>query len=161
MAAAALCAGFMSGGMPAVDAAAELLKTGMGIPGLRRAKETARTTTRVVIATKSDFIPAIFYLAIYRLSQHAVLLQWPTCRGSLLAQIVTYALVLFAGTLRDYLDPQGRCPFEDWFESLNAQAAAKVTTNPVLVETGHFSDVKGIGADVFEDPTHFGPEFRV
>jgi hypothetical protein len=43
-------------------------------------------------------------------------------------------------TIREYLDLRGRRPFEEWFEILNTPAAAEVTTTPVRIEQGNFSN---------------------
>jgi hypothetical protein len=34
----------------------------------------------------------------------------------------------------EYLDPNGRSFFAKWYETLNAPAAAKVTTAPIRIE---------------------------
>jgi hypothetical protein len=59
--------------------------------------------------------------------------------------------------IREYLDPSGRSPFAEWFDSLNAPAAAKVTTALVRLEQGNFSNAKGVGAGVYECRIDFGP----
>ncbi|MGA2263935.1 MAG: type II toxin-antitoxin system RelE/ParE family toxin [Acidobacteriota bacterium] len=64
-------------------------------------------------------------------------------------------------SIREYLDPKGRSPFAKWFKSLNAQAAAKVTTSLVRIEQGNFSNTKGVGAGVYECRIDFGPGYRV
>jgi hypothetical protein len=46
----------------------------------------------------------------------------------------------------EYLDATGDSPYRQWFESLNAQAAAKVTVALTRIELGNFSNVKGVGA---------------
>jgi putative component of toxin-antitoxin plasmid stabilization module len=46
----------------------------------------------------------------------------------------------------EYLDAAGDSPYRDWFESLNAQAAAKVTVALMRIELGNLSNVKGVGA---------------
>jgi putative addiction module killer protein len=61
----------------------------------------------------------------------------------------------------EYLDPDGDSPYRDWFESLNAQAAAKVTVALTRVELGNLSIVKGVGAGVQEFRIDFGPGYRV
>ncbi len=64
-------------------------------------------------------------------------------------------------TLLEYLDRAGSSPFAAWFRSLDAIAAAKVTTALRRVELGNFSNVKGVGAGVFEYRIDFGPGYRV
>jgi putative addiction module killer protein len=61
----------------------------------------------------------------------------------------------------EYLDPGGDSPYRDWFESLNAQAAAKITVALTRVELGNLSNVKGVGAGVQEFRIDFGPGYRV
>ena len=52
-------------------------------------------------------------------------------------------------------------PFAEWFQGLDAVAAAKVTTAVRRLEMGHSSNVKGVGAGVFEYRIDFGPGYRV
>lgn len=63
--------------------------------------------------------------------------------------------------LREYNDRFGRSPYADWFNGLNAQAAAKVTTMLTRLALGNFSNVKGVGSGVFECRIDFGPGYRV
>jgi putative addiction module killer protein len=55
----------------------------------------------------------------------------------------------------------GSSPFAAWFQTLDAAAAAKVTTAIHRLELGNFSNVKGVGAGVFEYRIDFGPGYRV
>jgi putative component of toxin-antitoxin plasmid stabilization module len=48
----------------------------------------------------------------------------------------------------EYLDGAGSSPFAKWFQTLDAVAAAKVTTAVRRLELGNFSNVKGVGARV-------------
>src|SRR5437870_11262457 len=61
----------------------------------------------------------------------------------------------------EYLDRAGSSPFAEWFQTLDAVAAAKVTTAVRRLELGNFSNVKGVGAGVFEYRIDFGPGYRV
>ena len=61
----------------------------------------------------------------------------------------------------EYLDRPGSSPFAGWFQTLDAEAAAKVTTAVRRLELGNFSNVKGVGAGVFEYRIDFGPGYRV
>jgi putative addiction module killer protein len=63
--------------------------------------------------------------------------------------------------LVEYLDEKGRSPFENWFNRINAQAAAKVTTSLVRLEGGNTSNVKSLGSGVYELKIDFGPGYRV
>ena len=63
--------------------------------------------------------------------------------------------------IREYLDANGRSPYCDWFDGLNAPAAAKVATVLVRMERGNLSNAKGIGAGVLECRIDFGPGYRV
>lgn len=44
---------------------------------------------------------------------------------------------------------------------VNAPAAAKVTTAIIRMEQGNVSNVKGVGAGVFECRVDFGPGYRI
>ena len=60
----------------------------------------------------------------------------------------------------EYLQ-NGVSVFEKWFSSLDAQAAAKVTTALYRLEQGNFSNVKSAGQGVSEFRIDFGPGYRV
>lgn len=64
-------------------------------------------------------------------------------------------------TLLEYLEHNGSSPFAKWFATLDAVAAAKITTAVRRLELGNFSNVKGVGAGVFEYRIDFGPGYRV
>lgn len=64
-------------------------------------------------------------------------------------------------TVKEYLDEKGHSPFGRWLEDLDATTAAKVTTALTRIERGNFSNVKGVGAGVFECRIDFGPGYRV
>jgi len=74
--------------------------------------------------------------------------------------MVTYKIP-FLMDIREYVDGQGRSPFGDWFEGLNAPAAAKVTVALVRMEQGNLSSTKGVGSGVFENRIDFGPGYRL
>jgi putative addiction module killer protein len=63
--------------------------------------------------------------------------------------------------VREYNDRDGRSPYADWFDHLNARAAAKVATALTRLALGNFSNVKGVGSGVFECRIDFGPGYRV
>jgi putative addiction module killer protein len=61
----------------------------------------------------------------------------------------------------EYLDVAGDSPYRDWFDSLDAPAAAKVTVALTRIELGNLSNVKGVGAGVQEYRIDFGPGYRI
>ena len=63
--------------------------------------------------------------------------------------------------VREYTDPHGRSPFQQWFEDLDARAAAKVTVALARLEQGNVSNVKGVGGGVLELRIDYGPGYRV
>jgi putative addiction module killer protein len=63
--------------------------------------------------------------------------------------------------VRAYIDAKGNKPFAQWFNELDMRAAAKVTTAVTRIELGNFSNVKGVGAGVFEYKIDFGPGYRI
>jgi putative addiction module killer protein len=63
--------------------------------------------------------------------------------------------------LRGYIDERGHRPFGDWFERLDASAAAKVTIAMARMEKGNLSNAKSVGAGVHEYRIDFGPGIRI
>jgi putative addiction module killer protein len=63
--------------------------------------------------------------------------------------------------IREYHDRDDCSPFREWLDRLNSEAARKVTKALYRVGLGNFSNVKSVGAGVFECKIHFGPGYRV
>lgn len=63
--------------------------------------------------------------------------------------------------VRDYLDQSGNSPFVVWFGSLNAIAAAKVTTALIRIEQGNLSNAKSVGGGVVEYRIDWGPGYLI
>ena len=63
--------------------------------------------------------------------------------------------------IREYVDARGRSPFAEWFDDLDARAAAKVTVALARIEMGNLSNVKGVGGGVLEYRIDWGPGYRV
>jgi len=63
--------------------------------------------------------------------------------------------------VREYLDAEEKSPYAKWFDRLNVAAAVKVTTAVHRMEQGNFSNVKGVGAGVYEFRIDFGPGYRI
>jgi putative addiction module killer protein len=63
--------------------------------------------------------------------------------------------------VREYLDRRGHSPFAAWTDRLNREAAAKVAAALARIQQGAFSNVKGVGAGVYEYRTDFGPGYRL
>lgn len=51
--------------------------------------------------------------------------------------------------------------FGEWFESLDAVAASKITTAVYRLQYGNFSNVRSIGGGVFEYKIDFGPGYPI
>jgi putative addiction module killer protein len=63
--------------------------------------------------------------------------------------------------LRYYLTTGAKSPFEEWFEGLDASAAAKVATAVTRLGHGNLSNTKGVGEGVLEYRIDWGPGYRV
>jgi putative addiction module killer protein len=61
----------------------------------------------------------------------------------------------------EYQRADGASPFATWFNSLDAIAAARVTSALTRFASGHTSNVKSLGAGVSEVKIDFGPGYRV
>ena len=67
----------------------------------------------------------------------------------------------FAVEVRAFVDANGISPFEKWFNELNPEAAAKVTTDLTRIASGNFSNCKSISGGIYESRINFGPGYRV
>ncbi len=63
--------------------------------------------------------------------------------------------------VREFVDANGINSYSNWFNELNAEAAAKVTANLTRIELGNFSNTKSISGGVYELRIDFGPGYRV
>ncbi len=63
--------------------------------------------------------------------------------------------------IKQYIDIDGKSPFDKWFLDLNSEASAKITKAIYKLELGNFSTVEGVGSGVFEQKIDFGPGYRV
>jgi putative addiction module killer protein len=61
----------------------------------------------------------------------------------------------------EYHDADGDSPYRARFESLNAQAAAKITVALTRIALGNLSKIKGVGVGVQEFRIDFGPGYPV
>jgi len=62
--------------------------------------------------------------------------------------------------VEEYLQEDGSNPYKRWFDSLDAQAAAKVTTAKLRLSMGNVSNVKWFGG-LGEYVIDWGPGYRV
>ncbi len=63
--------------------------------------------------------------------------------------------------LKEYLDTDGSSPYGDWFDELDARAAARISAAMDRIGRGLFGDVKPVGEGVSERRIDFGPGYRV
>ncbi|WNB76391.1 type II toxin-antitoxin system RelE/ParE family toxin [Methylomonas koyamae] len=63
--------------------------------------------------------------------------------------------------IHEYTDTNGRSPFADWFNDLDAPVAAKIAAAIIRLEQGNFSNAKGVGAGVSEFRIDSGPGYRI
>ena len=63
--------------------------------------------------------------------------------------------------IEEYLTDDGRSPFAEWLDTLDAAAAARITAVLHWMETGNLGDVAPVGAGVSERRIDFGPGYRI
>ena len=61
----------------------------------------------------------------------------------------------------EYIDANGKSPFAQWFDALDAVAATKIRVYTTRVELGNYSNVEPIGEGLSEIKIDFGPGYRV
>jgi len=76
---------------------------------------------------------------------------------TMVTQVLPYRMV----EVLEYLDQNGCSPFANWFNGLDAQAAAKVSAAQTKLGLGNWSNVKGVGNGVYERVIDFGPGYRI
>jgi len=63
--------------------------------------------------------------------------------------------------VQEYIREDGSTPFGSWFGELDPQAAAKVSTATLRLESGITSNVKWIGGGLGEYRIDWGPGYRL
>jgi putative addiction module killer protein len=63
--------------------------------------------------------------------------------------------------IREYVRPDGRNLFGEWFDRLNSEAARRVTTALYRLGLGNISNLKAVGGGVSECRIDFGPGYRI
>ena len=63
--------------------------------------------------------------------------------------------------IQEYLDEQERSPFSIWFNALDVQAAAKVSTALTRLSLGNTSNTKDVGSGILELKIDFGKGYRI
>ena len=63
--------------------------------------------------------------------------------------------------VREYLTTGGTSPYANWFNRLNATAAAKVTIAVTRMAQGNLGNAKSVGSGVQEYRIEFGPGYRI
>jgi putative addiction module killer protein len=63
--------------------------------------------------------------------------------------------------IQEYISERGESPFRDWFDELDPQAAASVTTAIRRLAEGNTSNVKSIGEGAAELKINRGPGYRM
>ena len=65
-------------------------------------------------------------------------------------------------SLRIYHAPDGRAPFQEWFESLRDEKGKGIINARLgRVRTGNLGDCKSVGQGVLELRVNFGPGYRI
>ena len=63
--------------------------------------------------------------------------------------------------VKEYVTPDGKCPFREWLNSLDAQVKARIQARIFRFELGNLGDHKSVGKGVWEARILFGPGYRV
>lgn len=63
--------------------------------------------------------------------------------------------------IKEYLDANGHSPYGNWFDDLDARAAAKIAGAMDKIGRGLLSNVESVGGGVLEKKIDFGPGYRV
>jgi putative addiction module killer protein len=64
-------------------------------------------------------------------------------------------------TLQKYVDEDGRCRFDEWFDALDRKTQARIDVRLDRVQLGNFGDCKSVGGGVYELRFFFGSGYRI
>ncbi|MGB7413445.1 MAG: type II toxin-antitoxin system RelE/ParE family toxin [Thermosynechococcaceae cyanobacterium] len=64
-------------------------------------------------------------------------------------------------SLQKYIDEDGRCCFDEWFNALDLQTQTRIDVRLNRVQLGNFGDYKSVGKGVYELRLFFGPGYRI
>ena len=63
--------------------------------------------------------------------------------------------------VKEYVTSDGKIPYRDWLNSLDAQVKARIQARIFRFELGNLGDHKSVGKGVWEARIQFGPGYKV
>ncbi|MBI4042366.1 MAG: type II toxin-antitoxin system RelE/ParE family toxin [Deltaproteobacteria bacterium] len=64
--------------------------------------------------------------------------------------------------LKSYVKPDGKCPFEEWFETLrDRKTRAVIDARLIRIRQGNFGNCRTVGGKVREIKIDYGPGYRI
>lgn len=63
--------------------------------------------------------------------------------------------------VKEYLKPNGVCPFREWLEGIDRTVAARIQARIFRFELGNLGDSKSIGQGIYEARFDFGSGYRL
>ena len=63
--------------------------------------------------------------------------------------------------LTEYVNEKGVSVFQKWFNKLDQEAAARISTALYRLEAGNDAHLKSLGGGIYECKLNFGPGYRV
>jgi putative addiction module killer protein len=63
--------------------------------------------------------------------------------------------------VKEYVTLDGKSPYREWLDSLDAQIKARIQVRIFRFELGNLGDHKSVGKGVWEARIQFGPGYRV
>ncbi|MEG3435887.1 type II toxin-antitoxin system RelE/ParE family toxin [Pannus brasiliensis CCIBt3594] len=63
--------------------------------------------------------------------------------------------------IQKYVTETGACPFDEWFDRLDATTRSRIDVRLDRVSLGNFGDHRSVGEGVYELRFFFGPGYRI
>lgn len=63
--------------------------------------------------------------------------------------------------VREYLTADGRNPYREWLDALDATPRARIQARVLRFSVGNLGDHKSVGGGVWEGRVMFGPGYRI
>ncbi|MCY4309335.1 MAG: type II toxin-antitoxin system RelE/ParE family toxin [Rhodobacteraceae bacterium] len=74
---------------------------------------------------------------------------------------IIFCTIMDEYAIRSHVTKQGRAPFDDWYNGLDAQSARMLYEALTRMEEGNPGDTKPVGKGVMERRIHHRPGYRI
>jgi putative addiction module killer protein len=70
-------------------------------------------------------------------------------------------MIIIKYAVREVLSAEGKCPYREWLNGLDAATRARIQVRVFRFEQGNLGDHRQVGKGVWEARLDFGPGYRI